>query len=94
MTTITNIRECKKCLEEKLITEYYKVKDTFRHTCKECMKKNTKKWANENRERRNIYVNKWYDKNRREWNLYIVSKYDPVKKHEYYINKKQEMIAI
>jgi hypothetical protein len=58
------------------------------------MKKNTKKWANENRERRNIYVNKWYDKNRREWNLYIVSKYDPVKKHEYYINKKQEMIAI
>ncbi len=47
---------CKKCLEFKEISEFYKHSKGFRHTCKACSKANSAEWAKNNKEKRYAIV--------------------------------------
>lgn len=86
----TELRTCKKCNEEKPLTDYYKCSKTaWRRSCKVCCNKNHKKWRDNNKDVVAGYVEKWVENNRDKWNEYSRTyrreNYDPVKRHEIYM---------
>lgn len=62
---------CKECKVEKPLTGYYKYLDCYRKKCKECFKKNVRKWAKENPQKVKQYTYKWRDNNRKYFNEYM-----------------------
>jgi hypothetical protein len=62
---------CKVCKIEKQLTDYYKYKDCYRKTCKECFKANVRKWAKNNKEKVKQYTYKWRSNNKEYFNEYM-----------------------
>jgi len=58
---MTELRTCKKCNEEKLLTEYCKCSKTaWRRSCKSCCNKFNKKWKRENKDLNTLQQNIGY----------------------------------
>lgn len=61
------LKICTKCSAEKTDSEFFKnskAKDFLTHACKSCIKESSKKWYEENRDRKAITVSEWTEKNR------------------------------
>ena len=61
-------KKCTKCLEEKPLKEfsnYSHSKKVPKAQCKECIKENTKKWVEKNRQKVNEYQLSYYHKRRK-----------------------------
>ena len=64
-------RNCKKCLINKPIEDFYKHTCGYQHTCKECSKKNANAWIKNNPERRLEIVKKSRSKPENAWKSYF-----------------------
>lgn len=79
------VKKCKKCGKVKDITEFYKHKETkdgYRNSCKECVKKQNKKWRENNKEYKKEINKKWREKNIEYCKEYRKKQYEENKERE------------
>ena len=91
MRAIGSLKTCTGCKETKTLDLFYKnrcASDGYSNQCKDCMKKWSKKWHNENKERHAEHSRKWAQENP-EW----VKKYTKEHRHSFYVKSKEKVLA-
>lgn len=78
-------RNCKSCLENKPIEEFYKHSCGHRHTCKKCDGKKASQWAKSNPEKRLEIVRNSRKKPENKWRSYV----NDYKKHSGEVAKRR-----
>jgi hypothetical protein len=60
---------CKRCGEEKVLSEFYICKKNIRGVCKTCSKRTQKLYRQKNKEKANIYAREYRQKNKEKVNI-------------------------
>jgi len=89
-------KNCRKCLEDKSLTEYNKgndPKDNLKYICKSCQSTLNKNYSEKNKEKYKIWVNNNPDKVKQKNNKYSKSDKNKDRRAKHYIDNKDEIKA-
>jgi hypothetical protein len=91
MRSVDGLKTCTECKETKPVSEFFRNKsnyDGFAYQCKPCLKKWSKKWHSENKEKHAAHVREWA-KNNQEW----VKDYAKKNRRRFYEANKEKVAA-